>query len=81
MADNFTIGRAIARLRKAMRLTQQSLADRLYVSHQAVSKWELGDALPDIMTLYRMCRYFGISIEQLITNDTGAREKELALAN
>ncbi len=81
MADNLTIGRAIARLRKATHMTQQSLAERLYVSHQAVSKWENGDALPDIMTLYRLCRCFGISIEQLITNDTGDRERELALAN
>ena len=69
MADTAAIGRAISQLRRAMNLTQQMLAARLYVSHQAVSKWEHGVALPDIMTLYSMCRLFGITMEQLITGD------------
>ena len=69
MADTAAIGRAISQLRRAMNLTQQMLAARLYVSHQAVSKWEHGVALPDIMTLYNMCRLFGITMEQLITGD------------
>ena len=80
MSDNFTIGKAISRLRKSMHLTQQSLADNLYVSHQAVSKWEHGVALPDIMTLYRLARFFGVTIEQLITDDTRERENELKYA-
>ena len=42
MADTAAIGNAIAQLRRAMHLTQQSLAAFLYVSHQAVSKWEHG---------------------------------------
>jgi len=73
MADTAAIGRAISQLRRAMNLTQQMLAARLYVSHQAVSKWEHGVALPDIMTLYSMCRLFGITMEQLITNDISER--------
>ena len=73
MADNQAIGRAIAQLRRAMHMTQQALAAHLYVSHQAVSKWENGVALPDIMTLYSMCRLFGITMEQLITNDISDR--------
>ena len=73
MADTAAIGVAIAQLRRAMHLTQQTLAARLYVYHQAVSKWEHGVALPDIMTLYSMCRLFGITMEQLITNDISER--------
>ena len=73
MADTAVIGGAISQLRRAMNLTQQMLAARLYVSHQAVSKWEHGVALPDIMTLYSMCRLFGITMEQLITNDISDR--------
>ena len=73
MADNLAIGSAIAQLRRAMHMTQQALAAHLYVSHQAVSKWEHGVALPDIMTLYSMCRLFGITMEQLITNDISDR--------
>lgn len=73
MADNMIIGSAIAQLRRAMHMTQQALAAHLYVSHQAVSKWENGVALPDIMTLYSMCRLFGVTMEQLITNDISDR--------
>ena len=73
MADTAAIGNAIAQLRRAMHLTQQSLAAFLYVSHQAVSKWEHGVALPDIMTLSAMCRLFGVTMEQLITSDIAER--------
>lgn len=73
MADIRNIARGIARLRGAMHLTQQALAERLYVSHQAVSKWEHGIALPDIMTLYSMCSLFGVTVEQLITGDIADR--------
>ena len=73
MADTRAIGQAIAQLRRAMHMTQQALAAHLYVSHQAVSKWEHGVALPDIITLYTMCRLFGITMEQLITTDISDR--------
>ncbi|MGI6239060.1 MAG: helix-turn-helix domain-containing protein [Christensenellales bacterium] len=73
MADTLAIGRAIAQLRRAMKMTQQSLAACLYVSHQAVSKWENGVALPDVMTLFALCKYFGITIEQLLTIDISER--------
>jgi DNA-binding XRE family transcriptional regulator len=73
MGDTLAIGRAIAQLRRAMKMTQQSLAACLYVSHQAVSKWENGVALPDVMTLYTLCKLFDISIEQLLTIDIAER--------
>ena len=73
MSDNLAIGRAIAQLRRAQHMTQQALAARLYVSHQAVSKWENGVALPDVITLYTMCRLFGVTMEQLITSDIAER--------
>lgn len=73
MADTLAIGRAIAQLRRAMRMTQQSLAACLYVSHQAVSKWENGVVLPDVMTLFTLCKLFNISMEQLLTIDIAER--------
>lgn len=43
--DQEKTGRRIARLRKEKGWTQKELAERLYVGHKAVSKWETGDSL------------------------------------
>ena len=48
------IGGRIAELRKEIGLTQQELADRLYVSRQLVSKWESGDRRPDYKTVEKI---------------------------
>ena len=73
MIDTKVVGQAISQLRQSANMTQQALAARLYVSHQAVSKWENGVALPDVITLYTMCRLFGVTMEQLITSDISER--------
>ncbi|MBQ8507060.1 MAG: helix-turn-helix transcriptional regulator [Clostridia bacterium] len=76
MIDNIRTGRLIAELRLSRGLTQQQLASMLGVSHQAVSKWESGQALPDIATMLELTRFFGIAIEQLITEQIEAPEEE-----
>ena len=43
-------GENVHRLRQAKGLTQQSLADQLFVTRQAVSRWEGGSRYPDLMT-------------------------------
>ena len=69
MVDTRTIGKMIALLRQAKGLTQQQLAAALNVSHQAVSKWENGVALPDIQTIMDLTRLFGITVEQLMNGN------------
>ena len=80
MIDNKAIGQAIAKLRQAENMTQQSLAACLNVSHQAVSKWENGAALPDVLILVELSRMFGVTLEQLLSGDVDhridARSKE-----
>ena len=66
MIDNQKVGRRIAALRKQSGLTQQQLAAMMNVSHQAVSKWEGGQAMPDIQTLLGLTRFFGLTVEQLV---------------
>ncbi|MBQ3575720.1 MAG: helix-turn-helix transcriptional regulator, partial [Clostridia bacterium] len=76
MIDNKATGRMIAKLRQAKGLTQQQLAAIIGVSHQAVSKWESGAALPDIQTMVSLTRFFGISLEQLIYAEINEEENE-----
>ncbi len=61
-----TIGTNIKRLRQNKGATQDQLGEVLGISSQAVSKWENGSALPDIMILPKIADYFGISIDELM---------------
>ena len=69
MIDNIAVGKTIAKLRQNKNMTQQQLAAALSVSHQAVSKWETGAALPDVQTLMALTRLFGITMEQLLNGE------------
>lgn len=55
--DRFT--QNLRRARKAAGLTQQQLADRLHVTRQSVSSWELGRTEPDLQTLTELAEVFG----------------------
>ena len=69
MLDNRTVGKTISQLRQANGMTQQQLAATMNVSHQAVSKWETGQALPDMQTMLDLSRLFGVSMEQLLLGE------------
>jgi len=66
MTDRTIIGQRIAELRKNAGMTQAELAERLGVSHQAVSQWERNETLPDILTLPEIASVFGESITHLL---------------
>ena len=53
-------------LRKQKGLSQEELANRLNVSRQTISKWEVGDSTPDMEKLIAMSDLFGISLDELI---------------
>ena len=57
----------IYQLRKARNMTQKDLADQLKVSRQAVSRWEMGTAVPELEHLKNMAEVFGISMDELVT--------------
>ena len=63
MINNIAVGKTIAKLRQNRNMTQQQLAAALNVSHQAVSKWENGAAMPDVQTLLDLTRLFGVTVE------------------
>ncbi len=61
-----TIGEQIQTLRIQFGLTQEQLAEKLEVTRQSVSKWELGQAIPDVERVIRMSRLFEVSTDQLL---------------
>ena len=56
-------------LRKQKGLTQEELAAHLYVSRAAVSKWESGRGYPNIDSLKLIAKFFGITVDQLLSGD------------
>ena len=52
--------------RKINNLTQLQLAEKINYSDKSISKWERGESLPDIFTLYTICELFGITLNDLI---------------
>ena len=60
------IGPQIRLLRKEANMTQQELASKLFVSQQAVGKWERGEATPNPETIVAMSKIFGVSADTLL---------------
>ena len=56
-------------LRKNKGLTQEELAEALYVSRTAVSKWESGRGYPSIDSLKEIAKYFSVTIDELLSSD------------
>ncbi|MFG6352401.1 MAG: helix-turn-helix domain-containing protein, partial [Oscillospiraceae bacterium] len=59
--------------RKAARLSQEELAARVGVSRQAVSKWELGDATPEVDKLLALAKVFGVTTDELLSEAEPAK--------
>jgi transcriptional regulator with XRE-family HTH domain len=56
----------LSELRKKKGLTQDEMADKLYVTRQAVSRWETGETIPNTETLKLISKEFAISINELL---------------
>ena len=61
-----TLGEQIQACRKKAGLSQEALAEKLGVSRQAVSRWELDSALPELDKVVAMARLFGVTTDQLL---------------
>ena len=69
------IGPKIRELRLNAGLTQKNLADMLYVTYQAVSRWEKGDTEPSFDTLKKMCEVFNCSLDEIFEIDKSTFSK------
>ena len=63
------IGENLAELRKERKLTQLELAELFGYTDKAISKWEKGDTLPDVETLYKLCNFYDVTLDYLTTKD------------
>ena len=61
-----TIGEKITRLRTCANMSQEQLSERISVSRQSVSKWEMDQALPQIDKVLQLCEIFNISTDELL---------------
>ena len=67
--DLIKIGKFIANCRKEKKITQEQLAEKLYITDRAVSKWERGLSLPDADKMLDLCNIFDISVNELLTGE------------
>lgn len=70
------VAQNLTELRKAQKWTQAELAEKLNYSDKSVSKWERGDALPDLKVLKQMADLFEVTLDYFVTENAAAeREK------
>ncbi|MDD3383862.1 MAG: helix-turn-helix transcriptional regulator [Bacilli bacterium] len=66
MLDSSAIGKKIHELRLMNKYNQDQIAEMLYVTRQAVSRWELGQTLPSIDNLIELSKMFNVSFEEIL---------------
>jgi len=67
--DNYITGATIKRLREEKGLTQEQLAQKIFVSNKTISKWETGHGLPDISFLEPLAKALDISVIELFSGN------------
>lgn len=65
-----TLGERLSKLRKEKGLSQEEAADKINVTRQTISKWELDQSLPDFDKIVPICKLYGISSDELLNGTT-----------
>lgn len=74
--DTKMIGGKIAKARKEKNMSQAQLAQLLFISPQAVGKWERGESVPDIITFNRLAEILGVDLNYFSENFSSTGDKE-----
>lgn len=69
-----SIGSFLAALRKASGLTQEDVAQRLFVSNKTVSKWERDESNPDLALIPVLAEMFGVTCDEILRGERGEKE-------
>lgn len=56
----------LKKIRTEKSLSQEALAEQLFISRQSISKWETGDAAPDMENLIKLAEILGVSLDELV---------------
>lgn len=67
--DNYVTGAVIKKLRENKKMTQEELAQKIYVTSKAVSKWETGKGFPDIGLLESLGKALDVSVIELLSGE------------
>lgn len=67
--DQIKIGNFISEKRKEAGITQSELAEKLYITDRAISKWENGNCMPDVGTIPELCKILNITINDLFSGE------------
>ncbi len=67
--DKYVTGAVIKKLRENKKMTQEELAEKIFVSSKAVSKWETGQGFPDISLLEPLAKALDISVIELLSGE------------
>ena len=68
--NNYVTGAVIKTLREKKKMTQEELAQKIFVTSKAVSKWETGKGFPDIGLLESLGRALGVSVIELLSGES-----------
>ena len=72
------ISEKIKKIRDDERLTQEQFAEKIYVSRNAVAKWETNRGYPDIQNLIAISEVFNVSLDELVKEDDKIKSKIIA---
>ena len=72
--DQIKIGKFIAECRKKNNLTQAQLAEKLFISDRAISKWENGKSMPDSSIMLALCKELKITVNDLLNGEIVSME-------
>lgn len=73
------VGDNLQYLRKERKMTQMEIAEMFGYSDKAVSKWENGDTLPDLETLYKIATFYGVTLDYLTREDDDSHKQEFKI--
>ncbi len=74
MVTDMILAEKIITLRKRMNWSQEELAEKLNISRQSVSKWEVGATIPDLDKILKMSELFGVSTDYLLKDEMDVTE-------